>query len=144
MSELNITNPVMGNQAVNTEKPIDATMQSTASSTKESAASSASIIGNDVDKIEKATAASNQREKNEETKVLTADEISETVEEMNSFLQEMKRNLSFSVDEDLGKNVITVKDTENDEVIRQIPSEDLMVLRKKMDDVAGILFDTKV
>ncbi|WP_025563174.1 MULTISPECIES: flagellar protein FlaG [unclassified Psychromonas] len=144
MSELNITNPVMGNQTVNTEKPIDATIQSTASSTKESAASSVLTIGNDVDKIEKATAASDQRENNEETKVLTADEISETVEEMNSFLQEMKRNLSFSVDEDLGKNVITVKDTENDEVIRQIPSEDLMVLRKKMDDVAGILFDTKV
>ena len=144
MSELNITNPVMGNQAVNTEKPINASIQSTASSTKESAASSASIIGNDVDKIEKATAASDQRENNKETKALTADEISETVEEMNSFLQEMKRNLSFSVDEDLGQNVITVKDTENDEVIRQIPSEDLMVLRKKMDDVAGILFDTKV
>jgi len=140
MSELNITNPVTGYQAVNTEKPIDVAIQSTALSTKESTPSSTSTTSNDVDKIEKATASEN----NEKNKELTAAEISETVEEMNSFLQDMKRNLSFSVDEDLGRNIITVKDTENDEVIRQIPSEELMVLRKKMDDVAGILFDTKV
>ncbi|WP_418135240.1 flagellar protein FlaG [Psychromonas sp. GE-S-Ul-11] len=63
---------------------------------------------------------------------------------MNDFLHDMKRNLSFSIDDELGKSVIIVKDSDSDEVIRQIPSEELVVLRKKMDDVAGILFDTKV
>jgi flagellar protein FlaG len=75
---------------------------------------------------------------------ITAREINETVNEMNSFLQNMQRNLSFTVDEQSGQSVILVKDTESDEVIRQIPSEELVVLRKKMDDVVGILFDTKV
>jgi len=76
--------------------------------------------------------------------VLSKEEITQTVQEMNDFLHDMKRNLSFSVDDDLGKSVITVRDSDSDEVIRQIPSEELVVLRKKMDDVAGILFDTKV
>ena len=70
--------------------------------------------------------------------------VKETVEEMNAFLQSMQRNLSFSIDEDSGEKVISVKDSETEEVIRQIPSEELVVLRKKMDDVVGILFDTKV
>lgn len=70
--------------------------------------------------------------------------VKETVDEMNTFLQSMQRNLSFSIDEDSGEKVISVKDSETEEVIRQIPSEELVVLRKKMDDVVGILFDTKV
>ena len=80
----------------------------------------------------------------EEASPLNPDEITETIDEMNSFLQSMNRNLSFTVDEQLGQSVILVKDSESDEVIRQIPSEELVVLRKKMDDVVGILFDTKV
>ncbi|WP_022943082.1 flagellar protein FlaG [Psychromonas hadalis] len=75
---------------------------------------------------------------------LSPAEVTETVEEMNAFIQNMQRSLSFSVDEQSGQSVILVKDTESDEIIRQIPSEELVVLRKKMDDVVGILFDTKV
>lgn len=70
--------------------------------------------------------------------------VKETIDEMNAFLQSMQRNLSFSVDEESGEKVISVRDSETEEVIRQIPSEELVVLRKKMDDVVGILFDTKV
>jgi len=80
----------------------------------------------------------------EEVSPLSATEVTETVKEMNSLLKDMNRNLSFSVDEQLGQDVIIVKDAESDEVIRQIPSEELVILRKKMDDVVGILFDTKV
>lgn len=78
-----------------------------------------------------------------ETKVVAAD-IEKAVADLNGFMQSMQRNLSFSVDEELGRDIVSVKDRESDEVIRQIPSEELIVLLKKMDDVAGILFDTKV
>jgi flagellar protein FlaG len=77
-------------------------------------------------------------------KDLSSSTVKETVDEMNAFLQSMQRNLSFSVDEESGEKLISVKDSETEEVIRQIPSEELLVLRKKMDDVVGILFDTKV
>lgn len=75
---------------------------------------------------------------------LSPAQVKETVQEVNDILHNMNRNLSFTVDEQLGQSVILVKDSESDEVIRQIPSEELVVLRKKMDDVVGILFDTKV
>lgn len=85
-----------------------------------------------------------KKAKEEQEAKLSSSEVEETVQEVNDFLHNMKRNLSFSIDEQLGQSVILVKDSESDEVIRQIPSEELVVLRKKMDDVVGILFDTKV
>lgn len=75
---------------------------------------------------------------------VTTEKMNQVIEEMNHSFQSMQRKISFSVDEQLGDKVIVVKDTETDEVVRQIPSEELVVLRKKMDDVYGILFDTKV
>lgn len=77
-------------------------------------------------------------------KKVSAEETEKAVNEMNNFMTSMQRNLSFSFDDDLGRDIVSVKDIESDEVIRQIPSEELVVLIKKMDDVAGILFDKKV
>lgn len=90
---------------------------------------------NNAQKVEEA-------EKKEKTQPV--EEVEATVEEVNAFMQSMQRNLSFSIDEQLGQAIISVKDGETDEVIRQIPSEELVVLRKKMDDVVGILFEAKV
>ncbi|WP_413692405.1 flagellar protein FlaG [Psychromonas sp. KJ10-2] len=126
MSELNSVNPTMGYQTSNIDKPISSVNQVMDSLTQ-------NIRGEKEFTPEPDTSVS-----------LSAEEITQTVQEMNEFLHDMKRNLSFSVDDELGKSVIIVKDSDSDEVIRQIPSEELVVLRKKMDDVAGILFDTKV
>ncbi|WP_435237074.1 flagellar protein FlaG [Psychromonas sp. PT13] len=80
----------------------------------------------------------------QEVKELPSKEVDAAVEEVNAFMQSMERNLSFRVDEDLGEPIISVMDLETDEVIRQIPSEELLVIRKKMDDVNGTLFDDEV
>ena len=71
-------------------------------------------------------------------------DIGVVVDEVNAFMKNMQHNLSFSIDEESGDPIIFIKDIDTDEVIRQIPSEELVVLRKKLDDVTGILFDTKV
>lgn len=71
-------------------------------------------------------------------------ELNAAIEEINDNMQCIKCSLSFSVDEQLGTDIVTIKDKESEEVVRQIPSEELMVIRRKMDDVVGILFDTKV
>ncbi|WP_409440022.1 flagellar protein FlaG [Psychromonas sp. GE-S-Ul-11] len=127
MSELNSVIPMTGYQTAKIDKPMTSVSQVMDSLTQ-------NIRGE-----KKFT-----DEYTETATPLSAEEIAKTVQEMNDFLHDMKRNLSFSIDDELGKSVIIVKDSDSDEVIRQIPSEELVVLRKKMDDVAGILFDTKV
>jgi len=98
---------------------------------------------NNVEPIKGYTELQNEFSQTEMAKV-KPEEVTKAVEEINDFLGSTNRNLSFSIDEDLGDSIITIKDSESDEVIRQIPSEELLVLRKKMDYVVGILFDAEV
>ena len=132
MSELNIAISPAGYTTVNKESTTDSTEKKIDESNTAIATAA----------VEHVATAANEIDAKESP--LKESDVAETIEEINSFLDNMKRNISFSIDEDLGNNVIVIKDSESDEVIRQLPSEELMVLRKKMDDVAGILFDTKV
>jgi flagellar protein FlaG len=109
--------------------------------------SSSGVVGMEAEKLSPQGVNRQDTEKvkaEPETKEVTAEDVKAAVQEANAFMQNMQRNLSFSVDEELGEPIISVKDIETDEVIRQIPSEELVVLRKKMDDLTGILFDAKV
>ncbi|WP_166371150.1 flagellar protein FlaG [Psychromonas sp. SA13A] len=138
MSELNIATSAAGYTGIKQENSVDSLV-------KASISPSEAVVT-------EATQATNALQIDKELKgmplekeqPLTDKEVNDTVDELNSFLQDMKRNLSFSVDDTSGESVILVKDSESEEVIRQIPSEELVVLRKKMDDLTGLLFDTKV
>ena len=50
-------------------------------------------------------------------------DLSTVVESLNDYAQSVKRDLQFSMDETSGRTVITVRDSETEEVIRQIPPE---------------------
>lgn len=73
--------------------------------------------------------------------------LNEAVKELNSYVQNIERNLQFDVDEGSGHTVIRVLDTETDEVIRQMPSEDFLALSRHMksmsDDSQGLLLKEK-
>jgi flagellar protein FlaG len=55
-------------------------------------------------------------------------DLSTVVESLNDYAQSVKRDLQFSVEETSGRTVITVKDSETEEIIRQIPSESAVAL----------------
>ena len=66
--------------------------------------------------------------------------LEDVVSDLNNLVRELHRELQFSVDEDSGSTVIKVVDRQTDEVVRQIPSEDLMHLRKRLQEAAGVFF----
>lgn len=73
-----------------------------------------------------------------------------TIEALNEVTQSVKRSLQFSVDEETGITVITVRDSESDEVIRQIPAEEMLKLARRMRELSdeaggakGILLSAK-
>jgi len=49
--------------------------------------------------------------------------------------------LSFAVDEDTGETVINIVDSKSGEVIKQIPSDDILKLKKKMVEIQGLVLD---
>lgn len=54
------------------------------------------------------------------------------VSQINDYVQNLQRNLQFTVDEATGKNVVTVIDNETKEVIRQIPGEEALELARRL------------
>lgn len=76
-----------------------------------------------------------------ENELQTADKLPEVVAELNTMLQEMNRSIRFSVDDDSGRIVVKVIDMTNDEVIRQIPSEDMMSLIRHAGDSQSLLLN---
>lgn len=63
-------------------------------------------------------------------------ELEDTVRKLNDTLQNVQRNLEFSVDSDLGRIVIQVKDKKTDEIVRQIPSEEVLELARNLQQLS--------
>lgn len=62
-------------------------------------------------------------------------QLKQVVKEANSTFQQAQRNLQFKVDEDTNEMVVKIVDKESGEVIRQIPSEEMLALIKRMQDL---------
>lgn len=63
------------------------------------------------------------------------------VEEINDKITATRQSqLKFSIDSQLGKVIVQVVDSTTDEVIRQIPPEEVLALQKRMAEMRGILF----
>ena len=76
-------------------------------------------------------------------------ELDRAVKDVSSFVQNLARDLNFRVDEDTEKFVVTVIDSTTGEVVRQIPTEEVMAISRQiaeiqdhstMDGPRGILF----
>jgi flagellar protein FlaG len=70
-------------------------------------------------------------------------DVSKAVQKINDFVKVVRRDLEFSVDEATGRTVITVKDSETDEVIRQIPPEEVLSIAENLENVQGLLLKAK-
>lgn len=73
----------------------------------------------------------------------TKETLNEVVSDLNEFVQTLRRELQFSVDEDTGRSIVTVLNKETDEVVRQIPSEEVLAISSFLKSHAGLLIDTK-
>jgi flagellar protein FlaG len=102
-----------------------------------------------VKKIQEASATLSSTEKNiqqEQQAISTVHkttEITDRVQEIEEYVQSVQRDLAFSVDDETGETVIKVYDTATEELVRQIPSEVMLKLRKAYGDNVGMLFDDK-
>ncbi len=60
----------------------------------------------------------------------SAGELQKALEEVEKAVAPMAQSLQFSLDKDSGKTVVKVMDTDTNEVIRQIPSEEVLAISK--------------
>lgn len=76
--------------------------------------------------------------KNEEVSQEMLDELAKDIETLHSI------GLSFSQHKESGRTMVSVMNRDTDEVIRQLPSEDVLDMAVKMEEMVGMLFDEKV
>ena len=62
---------------------------------------------------------------------------------MNEFVKPFNNALNFSVDQESKTTVVKVIDQSTKEVIRQIPSEEMLALAKALDTMKGLLIQQK-
>jgi flagellar protein FlaG len=85
-----------------------------------------------------------ERAKQHTNPELSHTKVEETVASLNAFVQLMDRNVSFEIDTNSGRDVISVFEKETKELIRQIPSEETLELLERMDKMVGVLFSENV
>ena len=62
-------------------------------------------------------------------------ELDDAVAKVESFLKVQNRDLAFTIDENTNRSVVTVKDSKSGDVIRQIPSEEVLKLADRIQEL---------
>lgn len=70
-------------------------------------------------------------------------QLEAAVKAVQEFTRPMSGNLEFSMDDQTGKTIIKVVDTATNELIRQIPSEEMLEIARALDRLQGILVRQK-
>jgi flagellar protein FlaG len=73
----------------------------------------------------------------------TQEVVAKTAQQLESFVASMGRNLSFSVDSTTGYHVVRVTNPQTGEVIRQLPSEELLKIAETMQQTGSGLVNQK-
>jgi flagellar protein FlaG len=78
----------------------------------------------------------------EERTKIKADELEKRIDEVNEFIASLNKGLSFRFDDESGRRVVTVLDTSTGDIIKQIPSEEMLeILRRLAANSSGLIVE---
>ena len=72
------------------------------------------------------------------------EQVQQAVEQIQRVVPRVAQNLQFTVDKETGKTIIRVVDSRTEEVIRQIPTEEILSIARALDRMQGLLFNRTV
>lgn len=70
---------------------------------------------------------------------VSAGDLRAAMENVNRYLRSVNSDVQFSVDDSTGRTVVRVIDPGTREVIRQMPSEEMLAISHALDRSAGLL-----
>lgn len=73
-----------------------------------------------------------------------ANTVKEAVARIADFVAKTSSEISFSIDEKTGLNVVKVIDSSTNDVIRQFPSEEVIAIAQALDKLQGLFLRDKV
>lgn len=69
--------------------------------------------------------------------------VKAAAEQINKLVHQFDRNLEFMVDDDTGANIVRVIDSRTQDIIRQMPTEEMLAIAKALDKLQGMLIREK-
>lgn len=78
------------------------------------------------------------------SKPSSMEDLKKIAKELNDHMDDLQTSLGFSVNEDPEKEdqvIVQIRDRKTNEVIRQIPTEELQKIKEKMTELTGLLLD---
>lgn len=72
---------------------------------------------------------------------LSPEGMKEVIEVANAALKGAENSLRFQIDDSLENPIVTVVDQTSGEIIRQLPSEEIVRIARSIDSMRGVLFD---
>jgi flagellar protein FlaG len=69
--------------------------------------------------------------------------VEDAIKRLSDFVSPSQSSLSFSVDDVSGRQVVTIVDTQSNEVIRQFPSKEAIAIARALDKLQGLLIRDK-
>ena len=73
----------------------------------------------------------------------TREVVAKAAEKLQEFVSSMGRNLNFSIDETTGYNIVRVVNPDTGELIRQLPSEELLKISRDFQRLNNVLVSQK-
>jgi len=97
-----------------------------------------------VDTAVPAPAAATDTSKSQDSKSEQSEKLKTAVQDIEKFVQSVKRNLQFSIDEESGKVIVKVIASDTGEVVRQLPSAEALKIADNLQNAHSLLFNAKV
>ncbi len=111
-----------------------------ASKTERASGSSAKVVADAVEQKPSENTATANAQRTENASATSREEVEAAVATIQDFVQSVRRDLNFSLEEGSGRVVVKVTDSGSGDVIRQIPSEEALQLAENLSEVRSLLF----
>lgn len=71
-------------------------------------------------------------------------DVKEAISKIEKFIAPATRDITFTVDNETGINLIKIIDRSSNQVIRQIPTEEVLNIARALDNLQGLLVREKI
>jgi flagellar protein FlaG len=80
----------------------------------------------------------------QEAKEVPEEQVVAMVDTLNEYMDELQTDLGFSIHDKTNQVIVSVTNRKTDELIRQIPAEELVTIREKMAELTGLILNKVV
>ena len=76
-------------------------------------------------------------------------DLQKAMDDLQRYVDDLGRNLNFSIDDSIDRTIISVRDAKTQELVRQIPGEEVIAMSRQIADTLaewkqGFFFDAKI